>query len=161
MRRISGSGMVFSMVVFSIASVYVRGWLRFYYLAVAVAAAYGFGLSGTRSAVIVPFVGYALYILTTKNKRILLAGVVTLAILFGFFKFTHIGDGNVMIYRIRSAFQSDRRRFFPGAARKSGKAEEGGWPISLSGSGSGWAEARRAVSTTRPLRRGLRPTRGM
>ena len=99
-----GSGMVFSMVVFSIASVYVRGWLRFYYLAVAVAAAYGFGLSGTRSAVIVPFVGYALYILTTKNKRILLAGVVTLAILFGFFKFTHIGDGNVMIYRIRSAF---------------------------------------------------------
>ena len=48
-----GSGMVFSMVVFSIASVYVRGWLRFYYLAVAVAAAYGFGLSGTRSAVIV------------------------------------------------------------------------------------------------------------
>ena len=63
----------------------------------------------TRSAVIVPFVGYALYILTTKNKRILLAGVVTLAILFGFFKFTHIGDGNVMIYRIRSAFNPTRK----------------------------------------------------
>lgn len=55
-----GCAMGFAMVVFSIVAFYVRSKsLRLYFLVVALLAGYGMMISGTRAAMIIPFVGYA------------------------------------------------------------------------------------------------------
>lgn len=100
-----GSGMGFSMVVFSITALFCRnGWLRLYFLLVALAAAYGMMISGTRGALAVPFAGYTLGVLLSKNAKVIFFGTVLLIGTFLFLNFTTIGQGNANIRRMRSAF---------------------------------------------------------
>ncbi|WP_298651194.1 O-antigen ligase family protein [uncultured Proteiniphilum sp.] len=100
-----GCGMGMSMVVFSITALYIRSKsLRFYYIAVALLAGYGMMISGTRAAIAVPFVGYAFFILLSKQWKIIIPGIVLVACAFVFFKYTYIGHGNTEIRRMRSAF---------------------------------------------------------
>ncbi|MDD3108099.1 MAG: O-antigen ligase family protein [Alistipes sp.] len=99
-----GSAMAMAMVVCSIVALYVhKGW-RIYYLCVAALAAYGLGMSGTRSAMIIPFMGYLTYVATTRRWKIIFVGVILLLGCFVFFKYTTYGQGNSMIRRMRSAF---------------------------------------------------------
>jgi len=100
-----GSSMGFSMVVFSIVAFYVRSKpLRIYFIAVALLAGYGLMISGTRAAMIIPFAGYALFILLSKQWKVMIPGIVVIACVFVFFKYTYIGHGNTEIRRMRSAF---------------------------------------------------------
>ena len=100
-----GSGMGLSMVVFSIAALYCKhGMTRLYFLAVAGAAFYGMMISGTRGALAVPFAGYALYVLMSRNYKIIALGAIMLIGAFVFLNYTTIGQGNAMIRRARSAF---------------------------------------------------------
>lgn len=102
-----GSSMGFSMVVFSIVAFYVRSKpLRIYFIAVALLAGYGLMISGTRAAMIIPFAGYALFILLSKQWKVMIPGIVVIACVFVFFKYTYIGHGNTEIRRMRSAFSA-------------------------------------------------------
>ncbi len=102
-----GAEMGLSMVVFSISALYVRRKrLKIYFLLVAAAALYGLLISGTRSALAIPFVGYVLYILMSKNLKIIALGAVAVIGAFIFLNYTHIGQGNALIRRARSAFDT-------------------------------------------------------
>ncbi|MDP5157663.1 MAG: O-antigen ligase family protein [Flaviramulus sp.] len=65
---------------------------------------YGMVISGTRGALSVPIVGFMTYFVLSKNIKVLSAGIIFLAIVFIFFKFTSIGQGNAQIRRMRTAF---------------------------------------------------------
>lgn len=107
-----GSSMGLSMVVLSIASLYYRNpWMRLYMVAVAAAACYGMLISGTRSALAVPFAGYALFIVMSRRVKIILTGAVLLLGVFLFLNYTTIGQGNAVIRRARSAFNLQDKSF--------------------------------------------------
>lgn len=100
-----GCSMGMSMVVFSIAAFYVRSKsLRVYFIVVALLAGYGMMISGTRAAIAVLFVGYAFFILLSKQWKIIIPGILLIICAFVFFKYTYIGHGNNEIRRMRSAF---------------------------------------------------------
>lgn len=102
-----GSSMGLSMVVFSIAALYVRSKpLRIYFLVVALLAGYGMMISGTRAAMIIPFAGYVFFIVLSKKWEIIIPGIVIITCVFVFFKYTYIGQGNTEIRRMRSAFSA-------------------------------------------------------
>lgn len=107
-----GGSMGLSMVVFSISALYYRNpWMKFYLLVVAAAACYGMLISGTRSALAVPFVGYAVFVGLSRNYKFIFAGAILLLAAFVFLKFTTIGQGNSVIRRARSAFNTDDPSF--------------------------------------------------
>ena len=80
-------------------------------LAVAAAACYGMLISGTRSALAVPFAGYAVFVMLSRNFRMVVAGVFLIIMAFCFLKFTTIGQGNPIIRRARSAFNTQDASF--------------------------------------------------
>ena len=107
-----GSSMGLSMVVFGIASLYYKNrWIRLYYIAVAAAACYGMMISGTRSALAVPFAGFTLFIILSKQIKMIAAGAIMLAGVFIFLNYTHIGNSNALIRRARSAFDLNDASF--------------------------------------------------
>lgn len=107
-----GAGMGLATVVFSIAALYYRNpWMKAYLFLVAAAACYGMLISGTRSALAVPFAGYAVFVVCSRNVRMVLAGVCVLLAAFVFLNFTTIGQGNPIIRRARSAFNTEDASF--------------------------------------------------
>ena len=64
---------------------------------------YGMLISGTRGAIAVPVAGIFLYLILTKNVKILSVGIVFGALVFIFLKFTTIGNNNYDINRMRTA----------------------------------------------------------
>lgn len=77
---------------------------RIFYAVTGLLGLYGLMISGTRGAMAVPVMGFALYILLRKNfKVILLGGIMGLSVII-FFKFTYIGQSNYTIARMRTAF---------------------------------------------------------
>jgi O-antigen ligase len=61
-------------------------------------------LSGTRGAISIPLAGFALFFILRKSGPVLISGVVLLAVVFVFFKFTYLGHDNQYIRRMRTAF---------------------------------------------------------
>ena len=107
-----GGSMGLSMVVFSISALYYRNpWMKIYLLLVAAAACYGMLISGTRSALAVPFVGYTAFIMMSRNIKVIVLGVLLIIAAFVFLKFTSIGQGNALVRRARSAFNSEDPSF--------------------------------------------------
>lgn len=107
-----GASMGMSMVVLSIAALYFRNpWMKFFLMFTAAAACYGMLISGTRSALAIPFAGYAGFVVLSRNIRLAVAGVLALAGAFVFLNFTTIGQGNQIIRRARSAFNPDDASF--------------------------------------------------
>lgn len=78
---------------------------RLYCLGVAILAGIGMMMSGTRGAMIVPFGGLILYILLSKSMKIIISCSFVGVLIFCFFYFTNIGEGNVFIRRMRTAFR--------------------------------------------------------
>lgn len=77
---------------------------KFFFIFVALMGMYGLVISGTRGAISVPMAGLMTFFVLRKNVKVLSVGVVLLLIVFIFFKFTMIGQGNAQIRRMRSAF---------------------------------------------------------
>ena len=93
-------------IVFGILALNIKGnWkLKVFYAITALLGLYGMMISGTRGAIAVPVMGALLYVVLRKNfKVMILAGIAGIA-LFGFFKFTTIGNSNYNIRRMRTAF---------------------------------------------------------
>ncbi|PWS29224.1 hypothetical protein DHW03_05215 [Pedobacter yonginense] len=82
-------------------------WKRLLLLACAFLNLYGMLISGTRGALFALVAGVLLAILLSKNlKAILIGGFVALSFLC-VLKFTHIGDGNYQIFRLRTALNPE------------------------------------------------------
>lgn len=75
-----------------------------FFFTVALLGFTGMFLSGTRGAISIPLAGFFLFFVLRKNLYVLISGVVLLALVFIFFKFTYVGQGNQFIRRMRTAF---------------------------------------------------------
>lgn len=100
-----GSFMAAAGLVYGIVGFQASGWRRkIWYVAIAASGILGMFISGTRGAMIIPFAGLALYCLLCKNFKILLACGLLGILMYSFFAFTYIGNGNEYIRRARTAF---------------------------------------------------------
>ena len=100
-----GANQAYSAVVATIFSQVVTGWRKkLFFIAVAVLGFYGMVLSGTRGAISVPLSGFMAYFVMRKNLRVMIVGCILLAVVFIFFKYTSIGQGNDQVRRMRTAF---------------------------------------------------------
>lgn len=77
---------------------------RLFFIFVGLLGIYGMIISGTRGAISVPLAGFMTYFVLSKNVKVLITGVAFLVVVFVFFKFTSIGQGNAQIRRMRTAF---------------------------------------------------------
>lgn len=100
-----GGTQAYAAVVFTIYSMAQTIKLKkYFFITVALLAFYGMIISGTRGAISVPLSGFMLFFVLRKNIKVLGIGVGILAIVFIFFRFTTIGQGNDQIRRMRTAF---------------------------------------------------------
>ena len=77
---------------------------RYFFLIAGLLGLYGMLISGTRGAIATPIAGFFLYLILTKNIKILAIGsLMGLSVLF-MLKYTLIGNQNADIRRLRSAF---------------------------------------------------------
>lgn len=103
-----GSGISFSAVVFSIVAFSVKERSgKIYFLIVAAICYYGMIISGTRGSLVIPFAGYFLYTILSKNVRAIIISFIVIVAGFWFLNFTYIGHGNIYVRRMRSAFNPD------------------------------------------------------
>lgn len=77
---------------------------KIFFYAVGFLGLYGMFISGTRGSMSVPLAGFMIFFVLRKNIKVLSIGVSLIAIIFIFFKFTLIGQGNAQIRRMRTAF---------------------------------------------------------
>lgn len=68
---------------------------------------YGFFASGTRTALLCFLVGVALYVILSKSLKIAIPVGILGAVFYFILAFTLIGQGNMQIRRMRSAFNKD------------------------------------------------------
>ncbi|CAH8283611.1 hypothetical protein EV196_102498 [Mariniflexile fucanivorans] len=99
-----GGNQGYAGVVFFIYSMAKKGFTKIFFLTVSILGIYGMMISGTRGSIAVPLAGFMTFFILRKNVRVLSTGVIFLALIFIFFKFTLIANGNDQIRRMRSAF---------------------------------------------------------
>ncbi len=100
-----GANQAYSAVVAAIVALVEKDWRKkLFFILVAILGIYGMFLSGTRGAISIPLAGFATFFVLRKNKLVMFAGFVLLIVVFVFFKYTTIGQGNAQIRRMRSAF---------------------------------------------------------
>lgn len=100
-----GANQGYTGVVFLIYAMSQRKIMpKLLFIFVGVLGIYGMIISGTRGALSVPLAGFMTYFVLSKNIKVLSVGITFLIIVFIFFKFTTIGQGNDQIRRMRTAF---------------------------------------------------------
>ena len=100
-----GANQAYTAVVFFIYSMAQKKKLKkYFFIIVAILGIYGMLISGTRGSISIPLAGFMTFFVLRKNIRVLSFGIALLAIVFIFFKFTTIGQGNDQIRRMRTAF---------------------------------------------------------
>jgi len=100
-----GGNQGYTAVVFTIYSMAQKNMRKkMFFVTVALLAFYGMVISGTRGAMGVPVAGFMAFFILRKNIRVLSIGLGLLAVVFIFFKYTTIGQGNDQIRRMRTAF---------------------------------------------------------
>jgi len=107
-----GANQAYSGVVALILSLEEKNWKKkSFFLIVALLGFYGMLLSGTRGAISIPLAGLGTYFVLKKNKAVMFSGFVALVLVFVFFKYTTIGQGNQQIRRMRTAFDPNDASF--------------------------------------------------
>jgi len=100
-----GANQAYSAVVAAIVSMSQTKWRsKLFFIIVALAGFYGMIVSGTRGAMSIPLAGFAAFFVLRKNIPVMISGFCLLLIVFAFFKYTTIGQGNDQIRRMRTAF---------------------------------------------------------
>lgn len=87
-------------------------YYRFFFLLTMLLSGIGLMMSGTRGAIIIPFGGLMLYFILSKNIKIMTICFITGSLIFSFFYFSDIGNSNVFIRRMRTAFQPSQDASF-------------------------------------------------
>lgn len=80
---------------------------RILFLSAALLCTYGFFLSGTRAGLMCFLVGIAFYVLLSKSFKIAIPVAITGGLFFFILAFTEIGQSNMQIRRMRSAFNKN------------------------------------------------------
>jgi hypothetical protein len=99
-----GGNQGYAGVVFIIYSMVKKGFTKIFFLTVGILGLYGMMISGTRGSIAVPFAGFMMFFVLKKNIKVLSVGVIFVALIFVFFKYTTIANGNDQVRRMRSAF---------------------------------------------------------
>jgi hypothetical protein len=99
-----GGNQGYAGVVFIIYSMAKKGLTKIFFLIVGILGLYGMMISGTRGSIAVPLAGFMTYFVLRKNVKVLSTGILFLALVFVFFKFTTIANGNAQVRRMRTAF---------------------------------------------------------
>ena len=73
----------------------------------AIFSTYGFFASGTRTALVCFMAGVFMYVILSKSFKIAVPVMILGALFYGFLAFTDIGQGNMQIRRMRSAFNKN------------------------------------------------------
>lgn len=103
-----GGSMGYFGVVFAVLGIHEELKRRkYFYYFVAVASLYAMLISGTRSAIAAPIMGFALYTILSKRFKVMILVGTILFVIFFILKYTMIGQGNYDIRRMRSAFDED------------------------------------------------------
>ncbi|KQM78514.1 hypothetical protein ASE74_13500 [Pedobacter sp. Leaf216] len=82
-------------------------WKRLALLASSAFCIYGMLISGTRGALFALLVGGVIAIVLSKNLKAIFLGGATAVALVSILMFTHIGDNNYQIYRLRTALNPE------------------------------------------------------
>jgi len=104
-----GANQGFSGVVAIIYSMTKKGLPKIFFITVGILGLYGMMISGTRGAISVPLAGFMTFFVLRKNIRVLSFGILFIAIIFVFFKYTTIANGNDQIRRMRGAFDPNNK----------------------------------------------------
>jgi hypothetical protein len=99
-----GGNQGYAGVVFIIYSMAKKGIPKIFFITVGVLGLYGMLISGTRGSIAVPFAGFMTFFVLRKNVKIISMGFISVALIFIFFKFTMIANGNAQIRRMRTGF---------------------------------------------------------
>lgn len=99
-----GGNQGYAGVVFLIYAAAKKGWQKVFFITVGILGIYGMLISGTRGSIAVPFAGFMTFFVLKKNIKVLSMGVLFLAVVFVFFKYTTIANDNAQIRRMRTAF---------------------------------------------------------
>jgi hypothetical protein len=91
-------------VVFIIYSMAKKGLPKIFFITVGILGLYGMMISGTRGSMAVPLAGFMTFFVLRRNIKVLGIGILFIALIFVFFKFTTIANGNDQIRRMRGAF---------------------------------------------------------
>jgi hypothetical protein len=76
---------------------------RIFYIITAVLCFVGFGISGTRGALAVPAAGGLMYLLVSRNVKILILGLVVMGSTYGILRYTSLFHGIQQVQRMRTA----------------------------------------------------------
>ncbi len=107
-----GANQAYSGVVAGIMSMAMKDWRKkLFFITVALLAFYGMIISGTRGAISIPATGFFLFFILRKNIPIMISGFFIMMIVFAFFKYTTIGQGNDQIRRMRTALDPNDASF--------------------------------------------------
>ncbi len=106
-----GANQGYSAVVAIIYSMTKKGLPKIFFITVGVLGLYGMLISGTRGAIAVPFAGFMTFFILRKNIKVFGAGIFMVAVIFVFFKFTMIANGNEQIRRMRTGFDTNNASF--------------------------------------------------
>lgn len=100
-----GVHMAMAATTFGISAIYIKNKaFKLYCFVIMILAFYGMFISGTRSAIAIPFGGLLMLVILSKSIKGSITSILLLFILYLFFSFTHIGDGNSYVHKMRSAF---------------------------------------------------------
>jgi hypothetical protein len=77
---------------------------KIFYIIVAVMGFWGMLISGTRGAIAAPGAGFMVYFVLKKNFKLTIAGIVMLALVYVFFRYTMLLNSNPQIRRMRTGF---------------------------------------------------------
>ncbi len=103
-----GSSMGYFTVLYIVLAIHEsKKNLKYFYLAIGLMSFFALMISGTRSAIAVPLTGFAVYAILSKRVTIIVTGVTLMVLIFVFFKYTTIGQGNYEIRRMRSGFSEE------------------------------------------------------
>jgi hypothetical protein len=107
-----GANQAYSAVVAAIVAMVTKDWrIKLFLILVAFFGLYGMLLSGTRGAISIPLAGFGTFFVLKKNKAVMFSGFVAIVLLFVFFKYTTIAQGNEQIRRMRTAFDPNDASF--------------------------------------------------
>ncbi|GAB2475054.1 O-antigen ligase family protein [Algoriphagus taiwanensis] len=82
---------------------------RILYWILAIVFFLGFAISGTRGALAVPLFGGLAYLVTTKNFKVLFAGLSAMILVFVILKYTFLFQGVEQVRRMRTALDPNNR----------------------------------------------------
>ena len=104
-----GGNQGYAGVVFIIYSMTKKGFTKIFFITVGILGLYGMMISGTRGSIAVPFAGFMTFFVLRKNIKVLATGILFVALIFVFFKYTTIANGNDQIRRMRGAFDPNNK----------------------------------------------------